>query len=61
MIEDTNPGRAVGVVEVFLGDRWGVVCGDDAGNVSQVTAQILCTRFSFSMDDYRSIHISSSM
>jgi hypothetical protein len=37
--------RAVGVVEVFIDNRWGVVCNNEAEEVARANAGFLCRKF----------------
>ena len=54
-----DPGRAVGVIEVLLNNRWGVVCENQPEDVARINARVLCRKF-FSDDasvSPRPIHI----
>lgn len=40
-----DSSRAVGVVEIFMDQRWGMVCDREPENISQINANVLCEQF----------------
>ena len=52
--------RAVGVVELFYNNRWGVVCRNHMEEFDKVTAELLCEGFSFDRKKATFVQLSPS-
>lgn len=52
--------RAVGVLEVFMDNRWGLVCDKYSEEQAQINAIVLCKEFFIQVEDSKAVRLPSS-